>query len=344
MADEYVKVLKVKVEDTEVQRLKRETDDMTSLQFIDKDQQEAFKKVVNDAKILNAQTELIKKNLQELEGLKGPEAESIRKQFEAQLEALTGEKAKERKEAEEKELKDFYDSIEEFTKNKLNRIANNIQQFFTDIYNDAKEMMSNIAAFSEKSGIFSSEATGLKLSYGLSGAEAYAWSQAAKDVGFSSFDDYLENFMYATDETNERLQKLVEKYTETYEQDKEIAEAYQKFQTEFTDFKKQLQMELIDFFMNNKDTIKTVLQATIEFMKAMLQLVGWIVNFLSGGHERSASERASSLSDIYNNYGAASNTNVKIDNTFNGVGSNDKNMLINAGSLVYRQALQIFEK
>lgn len=341
---EYKKtiIIEPKIDESKAKQIERSVENMTVKKFLSDDAQKQVEEFAKKNAEIEEKIDLTRQALRDIENFKGPEFDKLRNELNEYLKSLGYSEKEERPGGLKAGWKDFFSSIGKYAQQQGQKLFNSALKFLGDIYDEAKQMMDDIASYSEKSMTFSSEATNLKLSYGLSGAEAYAWSQAAKDVGFSSFDDYLENFMYATDETNERLQTLVKKYEETYEQDVEVAQAYQQFQAEFEDFKKQLQMELIDFFMENKDTIKAALELGMTFMEAMLQLVGWIAQALSEGHDRTEYERTSAISDIYNNYGAqaTNNTNVKIDNTFNGVSNNDRGMLIDAGSATYRQILE----
>lgn len=339
---EYKKsiIIEPKIDESKVNEIEQSIKEMTVKKFLSEDAQQQFEKFAKETNIINEKINLTKKALNDIKDFKSPEFTGLRKELESYLVSLEGSGTKKGK--VDLGWDKFFNGMTQKAIQLGKTIYNEAKKFLEDLYDEAKEMMEELASYSETSSVYSSEATNLKLSYGLSGSEAYAWSKAAKDVGFSSFDDYLENFMYATEETNQRLQMLVKKYEETYEHDVEVANAYQKFQESFKDFKTQLELEIINFFMDNSDLIKSTLELATVFMEDMLKLVGWIVQHLSSGRDRTEYERAASIADIYNNYGASAttNTNVKIDNTFNGVSNNDRGMLIDAGSMTYRQILE----
>lgn len=222
-----------------------------------------------------------------------------------------------------------------------------IEDVAIDVWNTAKEMMQDIAAYSSNSRVFSQEATDLKLNYGLSGAEAYAAQQASKDTKFGSFDNFIQQYAFAEEETKQRWQELFQKYQQTYEQDVEIALAFQEFETEWTDFKKEMSMELINFFMENKDSIKAIMKALIKFMEVGIEVFGGLLKWLGDG-VRGDEERTAATSDILQNYvnnntQNYNNKTVSVSNTFNGVQTSDRTELINAGSLTYSQIMKALE-
>lgn len=217
-----------------------------------------------------------------------------------------------------------------------------IKKLAESVWTEAKQMLQQMAAFSENSSIYSQEATDLAMNYGLTGAQAYAAQMASKDTGFGSFGSYIENAAFATQETKDRWNTLFEKYEMSYKQDKEIAEEFQHFQTEWQDFKKEMGMEIIHFFMENKDTIKDFLHLGLDFMSFVTKTLGGIAKTLTGNAGvRSADERQAAISDILaGNVSNYSTRTVSVTNTFNGVQSADRVDLINAGLLTYQQVLK----
>ena len=67
-----------------------------------------------------------------------------------------------------------------------------------------------------------------------------------------------------------------------------------------------------------------------------MNLIAWLVG------DTAKSEQASAVSDAINNYSnsSSSSTNVKIDNSFNGVGTDNLAKLRKAGNEVNRQIIK----
>ena len=107
------------------------------------------------------------------------------------------------------------------------------------------------------------------------------------------------------------------------------------FQYEMEDMKQELMTEVIGFFMDNKDTIKTAMEWMIKLAEIGIEGFGWIMEWFGGGREQASS------SDIIRNYSTNNHsTSVKIDNTFNGVNSSDQGWLANAGQMTYEQIIK----
>jgi hypothetical protein len=102
-----------------------------------------------------------------------------------------------------------------------------------------------------------------------------------------------------------------------------------------------MELGMIEFFMQNKDTIKQVMEAGMQFMEGILTLLGSILDFLQ--ISRSDSQRTAASMEIVRNYTSkTSTTNVNINNTLNPSSQvlTDKQMLSQAGQLSYAQLIE----
>lgn len=222
----------------------------------------------------------------------------------------------------------------------------NLKSTLSDAWSGLKNILSsswkelgNIINYSLLSNARTRE---LAFGYGLSGSEAYGYDKAMSLMGFESEED----LMYANAEQIKEFKDLFSKYSDKYSKlyDEGFFEEYRKFQIEMEDFKEEVQLEIIRFFMENKDTIINGMKGILEISKVLLDILGVIVNIL-GDPKRSSSSRISETNDIINSYGGnisnSSNTNVSIDNTFNNVAKEDQQWLSNAGSMTYEQIIQV---
>lgn len=323
-------LLKVKADKTDLESIKKDFDKLRVTEVLSPKAKKALEDAFTNTKKKAVELKKINEELEKLEGVKGKDARQLRKALELEKAKLTaGDSLKK--------------GIQEGLVDAGKKAWKTIESVAIDVFNEAKQMMEDIAAYSEGSKVYSAEATSLKMNYGMSGAQAYAAQQASKDTGFGSFDEFVQNYAFATKETQERWQELFQKYEKTYEQDKEIALAFQEFEVEWLDFKKEMGMELIDFFMENKDTIKEVLKGLMHFMEVGLEVFGGLLKWLGDG-VRSDSERNQATSDILqsqvNNNRNDYSKSVSVSNTFNGVQSSDRSELVNAGSLTYTQIME----
>lgn len=245
--------------------------------------------------------------------------------------------------------KQMYAKLGKVAGEKLGKIISNIgdafKGFLKDMFTEALGMLEDIASYNlETTTKFNQQAVDLAVNYGLTGAEAYSTQKAAEQMGYGSVDTLIENMWNMNDAQKERFNKLQEQYKKSYEQDMELAQKYQEFTAEWEDFKKNFQMELLEWFSNNKDTIKSVLKLLMNFMKVTLKLLSAIADAFGVDAERTSEERLQASSDIVNSYKTANTNNVSISNTFNvsGTTTQTENQLSKIGSNVYRQFCNVF--
>lgn len=225
-----------------------------------------------------------------------------------------------------------------------NKLATSLGKVLTDSWEllkktlkDSWEELGNMLDYSLLSNQHTRE---LAFTYGFSGSQAYGYDKAMALMGFSSEEDY----MYATGEQKKQFAELFAKYTNKYSElyDSGFFEEYRNFQVEMADFKQEVQMKFIKFFMDHKDTIMGAMEAILKLTEGVLSILDFLVRVFGGG--RSSSQRISETNDIINSYGGntntSNNTNIKIDNTFNNVDRESQNWLANAGEMTYEQIIQ----
>jgi len=225
-------------------------------------------------------------------------------------------------------------------------IGKAISGFITKMFEEALKKLDEIASYDlENTTTFSQNAIDLATNYGLTGADAYAVQTAAEKMGYGDVDTLIENMWNMNDNQREQFDEYVQMYKQSYENDKELASEYQKFKVEWEEFQEEFQMELLEWFSNNKDTIKQVMNLLMDFMKIVLDLLSAIASAFGNEIERSDSQRASATNDIINSYKNSNTSNVNVSNTFNvSGGMNQSNAeLQNAGSTTYKQIMNAFK-
>lgn len=199
-------------------------------------------------------------------------------------------------------------------------IVNGLQ----DVFRESLTELSNIL---ESSQLSNRETRDLAFQYGFTASEAYGFKNALEAVGLESEED----LWYATEqelrEFSDAFQTYSEKYSSLY--DTGFFEDLQEFQYQWKMFKDELVLEVVQFFVNNKDLIVTGLHALESILTGVLKIVNWM---LPPDQSKSVS-----VSDMMasRGYVKTNNTSISIDNTFNGVQSTDRSTLINAGQQTY---------
>lgn len=235
-----------------------------------------------------------------------------------------------------------YDSLEEFKEgiNKsltlslrdgIKSLKADFAAIFTDAFRNAITEMQNMLEYSQLS---SAQTREMAFGYGLSSAEAYGFEKALKAVGLSSEEDLF----YANTQELKQFREAFEKYSTQYSElyDSGFFEQMQEYQFEMADFKNEMSLEVVKFFMENKDTIKAGMKAIMSISEVILKIFG----FLTSGY--GASLDTMSTSDILNQYSEVKNssTNVNINNNFNGVSKNDESWLADMGNATYSQIIK----
>lgn len=195
---------------------------------------------------------------------------------------------------------------------------------FNDITNNVREAFgkNGIASYNLGSSLITnSSARESAFKYGLSSSQNYALTQTRQMLNLQSDED----LMYMNDDQKAYFNQLMEKYENWYTklESSGVFKDVQEMQLEFQMFKQEISYAFLEWFANNKDTIMTVLQGTLEVIETIL---GVITKLTGGSSSASASD---SLSVIQ----SAKNTTYNINsNSTNNIstGINSTQDLVNA--------------
>lgn len=242
---------------------------------------------------------------------------------------------------------DVFNQIHDTIKEKLVEIVKNVKQFISDALDKIEEIASwDITS----SRTYNRNAIDLYRETGLVGSQAYGLSQALQKFGFSSYDDYLQALPTMNKNQQEYFTELIKQNSKQYEESIELSKAIENYQHTFDDFKREMQNEVVKFIAENKDEIMNCLKVGVECLKILAKVVSGIFSLFSSGSERSSNERKQATTEILTSKSSKNyttnnnqNTNIKIDNTYNGVGKTDQTWLANTGQMTYQQIIQAFK-
>lgn len=259
------------------------------------------------------------------------------------LKQLNKEFEQNKEEKIKQELVDFFKKGGGFEKMALKAffdagkaIANYFKEQFKAALKEALEMASYSLMTTTK---YNRDAWQNMMQYGLTGQESYAFSKAKSAIGVQSDEEFYQAMMSPS--LQQAFKEYFDTYKKAYEEDIEFATNVQEYQKAMEDFNREMQLELLGFLSDNKDIIQQVMKVALTFMDAVLDALGWMLDYFGEEKQRSETERASTISDIIGNYTTSTNnTNISIDNTFNNVGKEDQTWLSNAGSMTYEQIIK----
>lgn len=216
-------------------------------------------------------------------------------------------------------------------------IGKTILNSLTSLITSGLEELDTILDFSK----LSNETTrSLAFGYGFSSAESYGYTKAMGALGFRDMEDIWWADTQERDLFVEAMTKYTEKYNELY--DSGMFDTLEEYNVEMEEFKEDLKLEVVSFFVENKDTIKWAMNALIDMSEFVISTLGKIASFLSVGEDRTMSERMAAQASILNNYSNLTTTNISIDNTFNGVDKSDQGWLMNAGQQIFEPVIKAF--
>lgn len=321
--------LKFKVDTRTLDTIEKQFSDV--LNVIDSSAAEEFKKYQSSIKLLKTYQDA----LEAISDLQGENWDKERQRLQEQIELL--------KDYKNLDLTDEIEDIAGGSESNLEALKDIGQWFikqltkvFTDAWQEAQELV-------DYGQLSSSRTRELSLGYGFSGAQAYGYEKALSLVGLSS----MEDLMYANRQEREQFYNAFEKYTEKYNKlaDSGFFEELQDVQYEWGEIQNDFQLEIIQFFADNKDLIVSTMKFGLKVGEVLIQTLGKIVDTFSTGG-RSDYTKSSAISDVIKNYSTnkSSQVSVKVDNTFNGIGTKDQSMLTNAGQMVWGQIIKALEQ
>jgi hypothetical protein len=221
----------------------------------------------------------------------------------------------------------------------LNDILTSALESLGSLLASGFDELENILNFSQLSDANTRD---LMMRYGFSNSEAYGYTKAINTLGFKSEED----LMYADQQELELFRKSFEKYSGKYNElyNSGMFDSMQEFNTQMEEFKEDVKLEVVDFFMNNQDTIRAAMKGIISLAEFAITALGKIVQWLNPDARTSDSQKAANTASIISNYSNInSGTNVSIDNTFNNVAKSDQTWLAHAGQLTYEQIIKALQ-
>ena len=206
-------------------------------------------------------------------------------------------------------------------------LTSGITQAFSNAIDDIRDML-------EYSQLSSSRTRELAFGYGFSSSEAFGYEKALQAVGLESEEDLF----YANTQELQQFREAFDKYSKQYSQlyDSGFFKEMQQYQYEMQDFKNEMSLEVVRFFMDNKEEIKSGMKALMQIAEWIVKGFSWLIDFLGGGSSPGVD------SDLVSKYSTVTNssTNVNVNNTFNGVSKGDETWLANAGEASYEQIIR----
>ena len=204
-----------------------------------------------------------------------------------------------------------------------------LEHVFTNAIKDMKSML-------ELSQLSNRETRELAFGYGFSASEAFGWKKALEAVGLSGEEDLFYANQQELRQFREAFTKYSQKYDELY--DSGFFETMQDYQYEMQDFKNEMSLEVAQFFMDNKDTIKGAMKAMMWTADAIMT----IIDFLKRLFKNPTSTNVATSADIINQYSTSSNKNVNVNNTnnFTNVSAENKPWIEDMMNMNYEQLIQ----
>lgn len=318
MADSYVKEIKLKfkADKSDVNKLEDELKKISKSVNLDESAKESLatsKKIVEELK-------KVKELYESFRGIDTKEAKAIREELQTQIDQYNEALGIKKKGKDSEIGKDFLKGLESISKKFIDKLGS--------IFTDAWEELNNILSYSRLSN---SGTRDLAFTYGFSASQAYGYSQAMNALGFSSEEDLF----YANTQEIELFKNAFQKYSDKYQKlyDEGTFSKLLEFQVEMNEFQQDLKLEVVDFFMQNKDTIKAALGAIMEIADALLTVTSWLL----GTDQVNA--RSAAVSEVVSNYSNQKVTNVSIDNTFNGIDASQRQNLTRLGTMTTQQLI-----
>lgn len=190
----------------------------------------------------------------------------------------------------------FKDIMKVQVLNKMEDLAKSFLQGIANVFKDAWGELKNIM---QSSFMTNSTTRENMFNYGFSAAESYGFEQAKSMLGISSEED----LWYMNDMQRQKFQEVMTKYAEKYNKlsDSGFFDTMLEYQIEMEEFKKDVQLELVQFFVDNKDTIKTFMKLSMDFLKVIMQGVTWLVEHFTD-RRTTDEEKAANIDSILNSY------------------------------------------
>ena len=201
----------------------------------------------------------------------------------------------------------------------LDKLSSLASSFLSSIGNVFKEAWGELDTMLRSSLLSDANTRENIFSYGFSASESYGFDKAKQMLGIQSEED----LMYMNETQRSKFAEVMTKYSEKYNAlyNSGFFDKYLEFQIEMEEFKLDMQMEIIEFFMGNKDTIKKFMELSMSAMEFIVEALDWLMDFFGRSKQTTDEDKLSNINDIISSYTSNSiniSQNFNNNNTFNG--------------------------
>lgn len=189
-------------------------------------------------------------------------------------------------------------------------------QSFASLLKDViKSVQSEMSEMLQSSLMTSSTTRSNVFKYGLSAGQNYGFVKARSYLGIESSED----LMYMNAQQSEMFQSIMTEYSRKYNElyNKGFFDTLLKYQVERAKFQDEIEIRLIQMFVDNKDTIIGGINTIMKISETLLKILDWI----SGRQTQSASE-------TIKNY---TTKQINVNSTFNITGQTNDMSIVQAG-------------
>lgn len=201
-------------------------------------------------------------------------------------------------------------------------ISLSVKDMFADVRKNVSSMLDlykGAGTYDASSLITNASARNLRLRYGLSASQAYAFDKTTSIMGLQN-GDLNENLAYMTADQRQLFADLTSKYETWYTKldSSGVFRNIQEMRLDFAMFKEEMSVEIMQFVADNKETILGALKAALQIAELITKITAWLGTF---GHMFGAN--TSAVSDNYNNnYNTSKTLHMSVSNYINGAGDN----------------------
>lgn len=218
--------------------------------------------------------------------------------------------------------------------NAMMKAIKNIGKFFVDTFKQSFEKLKEMAAFDAGTTLYSdSTKRERQLTFGLTGAQNYAMTNAMQMLGMKDINDLMWANANQKSEYN-RLTAILEEQYNKLEATGIFATA-QQFQLDMSLMKLQFQNTVYQFIAAHKSQLETVLNMSLKFMEGVLNFLGVIVDGISSilGNNYASSDALAAASTTNNSSTDNSRTITATVNYTNNQGGQDSQSVLSESVL-----------
>ena len=222
----------------------------------------------------------------------------------------------------------------------MTKLENIAKSFLQGIANAFKSAWNELKNIMQSSFMTNSQTRENMFAYGMTAADSYGFEQAKSMLGINSEED----LWYMNQSQREQFQRVMTKYAEKYNElaDSGFFDTMLEYQIEMEEFKKDLQLSIVEFIMDNKDKIKEFMTMTMQFLKVIMEGVSWLVDKFTT-RRTTDEEKAANIDSILNSY-TQNNKSMTLNqtNTFNGMSGQYVDSSLNQLTAQTTEALRAF--